>query len=57
MTRELPEKARTAFLENIPLGRAGTAEDVAALVCFLASSEADYITGQCITIDGGLTIQ
>ena len=57
MTRELPEKAREAFLENIPLRRAGTPEDVAHLVCFLASSEADYITGQCITIDGGLTIQ
>ena len=57
MTRELPEKARAAFLENIPLGRPGTPEDVAALVCFLASPDADYITGQCITIDGGLTIQ
>jgi 3-oxoacyl-[acyl-carrier protein] reductase len=57
MTRELPEKARAAFLENIPLRRAGTPEDVAHLVCFLASPEADYITGQCITIDGGLTIQ
>ena len=57
MTRELPEKAREAFLESIPLRRAGTPEDVAHLVCFLASSEADYITGQCITIDGGLTIQ
>jgi 3-oxoacyl-[acyl-carrier protein] reductase len=56
MTRELPEKARAAFLENIPLRRGGTPEDVAHLVCFLASAEADYITGQCITIDGGLTI-
>jgi len=57
MTRELPEKARESFLANIPLGRAGTPADVAALVCFLASPEADYITGQCVTIDGGLTIQ
>ncbi len=56
MTRELPEKAREAFLQNIPLKRPGTPEDVAHLVCFLCSPESDYITGQCITIDGGLTI-
>ena len=56
MTHELPEKAREAFLRNIPLGRPGTPQDVAAAVCFLASSSADYITGQCLTIDGGLTI-
>jgi 3-oxoacyl-[acyl-carrier protein] reductase len=56
MTRDLPEKAREAFLQNIPLGRAGTPEDVAELVCFLASPASSYITGQCITIDGGLTI-
>ena len=56
MTRELPEKARAAFLEQVPLRRAGRPEDVARLVAFLCSSEADYITGQCITIDGGLTI-
>jgi 3-oxoacyl-[acyl-carrier protein] reductase len=56
MTRDLPEKAREAFLQNIPLGRAGTPEDVAELVCFLASPASNYITGQCITIDGGLTI-
>ncbi|MBM3316325.1 MAG: 3-oxoacyl-[acyl-carrier-protein] reductase [Candidatus Eisenbacteria bacterium] len=56
MTRELPEKARQAFLANIPLARPGTPEDVAAAVCFLASPAADYITGQCLTIDGGLTI-
>jgi 3-oxoacyl-[acyl-carrier protein] reductase len=56
MTRDLPEKAREAFLQNIPLGRAGTPEDVAQLVCFLASPASSYITGQCITIDGGLTI-
>ncbi|MFH1144988.1 MAG: 3-oxoacyl-[acyl-carrier-protein] reductase [Candidatus Eisenbacteria bacterium] len=56
MTRDLPEKARAAFLENVPLKRAGSPEEVAQLICFLASSEADYITGQCVTIDGGLTI-
>jgi 3-oxoacyl-[acyl-carrier protein] reductase len=56
MTRELPEKARAAFLDSIPLRRGGTPADVAHLVAFLCSAEADYITGQCITIDGGLTI-
>ncbi|MBP6875653.1 MAG: 3-oxoacyl-[acyl-carrier-protein] reductase [Candidatus Eisenbacteria bacterium] len=57
MTRELPEKARAAFLDNIPLARPGTPDDVANLVCFLASPESAYITGQCIAIDGGLTMQ
>lgn len=40
--------------KNIPLGRFGTAEEVAALVGFLASKEASYITGECISINGGL---
>ncbi len=57
MTRELTDKARDAFLTNIPLGRPGTPEEVASLVCFLCSPRSDYITGECITIDGGLTIQ
>jgi len=56
MTEQLSEKAREAFVKNIPLGRGGTPEDVARLVAFLASPDADYITGQCITLDGGLTI-
>lgn len=55
MTKALPEKARAAFLERIPLGRPGSADDVANTVCFLCSPAADYITGQCITIDGGMT--
>jgi 3-oxoacyl-[acyl-carrier protein] reductase len=55
MTQGLPDKARQAFLEKIPLGRPGSAEEVAQVVCFLCSPAADYITGQCITIDGGLT--
>jgi len=56
MTRELSDKARAQFLQNVPLGRGGTPEDVANVVAFLCSADADYITGQCITIDGGLTI-
>jgi len=55
MTQGLPEKAKAAFLERIPLGRPGSAEDVAGAVCFLCSPAADYITGQCITVDGGMT--
>lgn len=48
----LPE-ARKEFLDNIPLGRPGQPDDVAALVAFLASDEASYITGDTIYIDGG----
>ncbi len=56
MTKELPEKAREAFMSIVPLKRTGKPEEVADLVCFLCSPESDYLTGQCITIDGGLTI-
>ncbi|MGH8004160.1 MAG: 3-oxoacyl-[acyl-carrier-protein] reductase [Limisphaerales bacterium] len=54
MTEKLPEQAKEAFLAAIPLGRAGTAEDVASAVSFLVSEEAGYITGQVLQIDGGL---
>jgi glucose 1-dehydrogenase len=43
-----------AVLKNIPLGRLGKPEDVAALVSFLASPDADYITGSTFYVDGGL---
>jgi meso-butanediol dehydrogenase/(S,S)-butanediol dehydrogenase/diacetyl reductase len=42
------------WVNNIPLKRAGKAEDVAGLVAFLASEDAAYITGQTINVDGGL---
>ncbi|MBW4614448.1 MAG: glucose 1-dehydrogenase [Desmonostoc vinosum HA7617-LM4] len=48
-----PEKLR-ALLQNIPLGRLGQPQDVASLVAFLASAEADYITGSTFFVDGGL---
>jgi 3-oxoacyl-[acyl-carrier protein] reductase len=54
MTKDLPEERRQRFLESIPLERAGTPEDVAAAVCFLASEEAGYITGQVLAVNGGM---
>ena len=56
MTDKLSDEARDAFLTVIPLNRPGTAEDVARVVKFLASEDADYITGQTINIDGGLVM-
>ncbi len=56
MTAALGEKARGALLGQIPIGRAGTAADVAALAAFLASDEAAYITGQVVAVDGGLSM-
>jgi 3-oxoacyl-[acyl-carrier protein] reductase len=57
LTGVLDEKLRGAILEAIPLGRLGTPEDVAGLVCFLASDAASYITGQTLTVDGGMVMQ
>jgi 3-oxoacyl-[acyl-carrier protein] reductase len=56
MTEELGEEARRAFLERIPLGRAGFPEEVAEVILFLASPASRYITGQVIVVDGGLTM-
>jgi len=50
-----PEKA-AQVAEHIPLRRAGTADEMAGVTCFLASDEAAYITGQTIFVDGGLTL-
>ena len=54
MTAALPDAARQAMLATIPAGRPGAPEDVAAAVAFLASEEAGYITGQVLSVDGGM---
>jgi 3-oxoacyl-[acyl-carrier protein] reductase len=56
MTQKLDEKQREILLRNIPLGRMGKPEDIAKVVGFLCSPEADYITGQVIAVDGGMTM-
>jgi 3-oxoacyl-(acyl-carrier-protein) reductase len=54
MTRAVPEKEREAWIAGIPSGRAGTPDDVANAVLWLASDDAAYITGQVLGVDGGL---
>ena len=54
MTSFLEDETRMNIIKNIPLGRIGKADDVSELVMFLASDEASYITGQTISVDGGL---
>jgi 3-oxoacyl-[acyl-carrier protein] reductase len=56
MTDFVSGDSREKLLEKIPLGRLGTAEDVGAAVAFLASEAASYITGQTLTVDGGMTV-
>jgi 3-oxoacyl-[acyl-carrier protein] reductase len=54
MTRALSDAVRTEWASKVPLARFGTPEDVAAAVCFLASDEAAYITGQVLAVNGGM---
>ena len=56
MTKSMPEDTQDSLKNMIPLGRMGRAEEVANLALFLASAQSDYITGQVISIDGGLHI-
>ncbi len=54
MTRALSDDVRAEWASKVPLGRLGTPEDVAAAICFLASDEAAYITGQVVAVNGGM---
>jgi 3-oxoacyl-[acyl-carrier protein] reductase len=54
MTRELTGSAREEWASKIPLRRLGTPDDIASAVCFLASDEASYITGQVLAVNGGM---
>jgi 3-oxoacyl-[acyl-carrier protein] reductase len=54
MTAALPEKVRESLVDRIPVGRLGAPDDIASAVCFLASDEAAYITGQVLAVNGGM---
>jgi 3-oxoacyl-[acyl-carrier protein] reductase len=56
MTDKLTEEQRKAMLASIPLNRLGTPEDVAQVCLFLASRDSDYVTGQTIVVDGGMSM-
>lgn len=54
MTEDLPEDFKAYVEKNAPAGRLGKPEDIAPAILFLSSGEAAYITGQTLTVDGGL---
>jgi 3-oxoacyl-[acyl-carrier protein] reductase len=54
MTDQLSDDLREQMKKQVPLARLGTPEDVAMVVLFLCTSDSDYVTGQVISIDGGL---
>jgi len=57
LTNDLPEDFKQAAIEHTPLGRFGEPEEIAAAVAFFAAEEAGYITGQVLSVDGGLAMQ
>jgi 3-oxoacyl-[acyl-carrier protein] reductase len=54
MSQAIPQKDREFLIQQIPMERLGTPEDVAEAVLFLASPAADYITGQVLNVNGGM---
>ena len=56
MTGKLTEEQKEPMLKNIPLGRMGQPEDIAKVVSFLCSPMSEYVTGQVIAVDGGMTM-
>jgi 3-oxoacyl-[acyl-carrier protein] reductase len=56
MTEALSEQVKQAIQSKIPMGTLGQTEDIASAVAFLASTEARYITGQVLTVDGGMVM-
>jgi NAD(P)-dependent dehydrogenase (short-subunit alcohol dehydrogenase family) len=56
MTQKVPEPIRAQFIRKIPLGRIGQPSDIADVVAFLASDGARYLSGQCIQVDGALSV-
>lgn len=57
LTGDLPEDLRQAAIDMTPLGRFGEPEEIAAAVSFFASDESGFITGQVLSVDGGLVMQ
>ncbi len=56
MTDELPDEIKQELLKQIPLGKLGKAEDIASVVRFLVSEDANYMTGQTLHVDGGMAM-
>ena len=56
MTQDLSESVKAGLMQSIPLARLGSSEDVAGVVSFLSSPDSSYVTGQVITVDGGMVI-